>query len=82
MDTGVSSIIAVILAAGLSVIGAMALLILRDIRETLRDHSRHLNSLMAVQWQQIWRTNGIEDFLAERCDYRPPRMVGKAETAP
>ena len=40
---------------------------------------RHLDSNIKTQWLLIWRTNGLEDFLAEKMGYHPPRVIGEAE---
>lgn len=53
-----------------------------ELRDMLRTNGRHLDSLIHGVWNHNWRINGIEDFLADTTDFRPPRIIGESEIFP
>lgn len=59
----------------LTVLTSLIGLIFKDLRDQVKINGRHLDSVMQVLWQLIWRVNGIEDFLEETTDFHPPRIM-------
>lgn len=83
------TIVAVILAALLSLIGALALIIFNDIRHNMADiRSRlektqgHLSSVADSMWEFIWHMDEVESFLEEagpigtaQAKFRTPKLT-------
>lgn len=66
-------IVAVILAALLSLLGAMALVILNSVNGRLEKVEGHLTSLVAAQTPLAMRNELVEEFLEAELGYRPPK---------
>lgn len=70
----------VVIGLLLSAIGTLIWAQLKGIRENVDDNSRHLASLAASWWALTVRVGSVEDHLAEKDGYRPPRVIGDAES--
>lgn len=81
MGTTVTAVFMAVITLILGVTGTLALIIFNDLRNQVRDTGKHLDSVVSMQWQMIWRINGMEDHLHETDGYRPPRLIGNAEGA-
>jgi hypothetical protein len=79
VSTGGLAILLIAMTSLLSIVGTLALIIFNDMRHQLRDHARHIEGMLASLWPLTMRVNGVEDFLADRDDYRPPRIIGDHE---
>ena len=67
----VTAILLFLLTTIVGIIGYM----FRDLRDSVRDNSRHVAGLIANDSELLWRVTGAEDFMQERLDYRPPRLI-------
>jgi len=79
MATSAVAIFLMVVTTVLSVAGALALIIFNDIRHQLRDHARHIEGMLASLWPLTMRVNSMEDYLADKEEYRPPRIIGDHE---
>jgi len=79
MTTSAVTIFVFVISTVLAVTGTLALVIFNDIRHQLRDHSRHIEGMLASLWPLTMRVNSMEDYLTDKQEYRPPRIIGDHE---
>lgn len=82
MSNSVVVIFMTVITAMLSIIGTLGLMIFNDIRKQVRDNTKHIEGLLSAFWQMAVRVAGTEDHLAARDGYKPPRVIGDAESHP
>lgn len=69
------TILAVVFAAIFSLIGALTLIIFNDLRNQVKDNTRHLQGILATIGPLMWRVIMMEDWLEKHPGerYSPPR---------
>lgn len=65
----------VIVGAVLSLVMALVGFIFKQLRDEVKDSSRHLEGIMFSTWRILWRVDSAEDFLEKNHGYDPPRTV-------
>lgn len=43
------------------------------------EQGRHMTAMIHSIWNLTWRMNGVEDFLQQKMDFHPPRIIGEGE---
>ena len=69
------AIFVLVIGALLSLVGTLSLLILNEIRRSVRDNTKHIHSLVTAYWMMLTRQTFIEDHLHERDGYKAPRIM-------
>lgn len=50
-----------------------------ELRAAVLTNGKHLDSIIHTVWLITWRINGVEDYLGDTTDFRPPRIIGESE---
>lgn len=86
IDLGAVSAIAGLLLAILAAVLRLVVVAAR-LAQRVEDHTaaidknaRHVDSVIEISWQLIWRMQTVEDFLHDHHGYRPPRSFPQPQT--
>lgn len=75
----VDSVVGVVLACMLTLIGALLTIIFNDIRRQVRENTKQLHGLLKVLGPLMWRTIAMEEWLQKHQGYTPPPEVNWPE---